>query len=86
MFRSVIFDMITTTSRLDGSRERDDGGALLPPRILHKMHDEGSIGLFAAHWFGQCAGLRTMTMEDPLRRKFNDMKDAIVHAGCWICV
>ena len=32
-FRSVIFDMITRTSRLEVSRERDDGGALLPPRI-----------------------------------------------------
>ena len=58
LLRSVIFDMITKTSRLEVSRERDDEGALLPPRILHKTQDEGSIGLLAAHWLNQCAGLR----------------------------
>ena len=48
-FRWVIFDMITKTLSLEVSRERDDG-ARLPPRILRKSQDEGSIGLPAAHW------------------------------------
>ena len=83
---SVIFNMITTTSRLEVSRERDDGEALLLPRILQTMQDKGSIGLFAAHWLDQYARLRTTTMEEPMHLKFNDMKDAIMHAGCWICI
>ena len=64
--------MLTKTSHLEGSRERDDGGARLLPRILRKMQDEGSFGLFAAHWLDKYAGLRTT--KDPLHRNFKDMK------------
>ena len=50
------------------------------------VQDAGSGGLLAAHWLHQHAGLRTTTMEDPLHLNFNDVKDAIVRAGCWICI
>ena len=60
---------------------RDDGGALLFPRILHKMQEGGSIGLPAVHWLDQHAGLTATTIWDPLHRKFN-----VVHASCWICI
>ena len=60
-FRSVIFDTNAKTSRLEVSRGRDDGGALLSPRILHKMQEEGSTGLLAVHWLDQYAGLTATT-------------------------
>ena len=81
VFRSVIRDMITKTSHLEVSRERDDGGAPLPPRIL------------SPHWTLCCALVGpTRRSQDHdagglfLHRKFNDTQDAIVYAGCWICI
>ena len=48
------------------------------------MQEEGSFGLLTVHWLDRRAGLRATTVEDPVHRKFNDMKDFIVHASCWI--
>lgn len=83
--RSIIEDTRTRKTRVEVPRQRAVGGGFWRP-VLHKVQDEGSIGLHAALWMDQAVSMRTTTTEDPWNRLHNDMKGSLVECGLWLCV
>lgn len=53
---------------------------------LHKTLDQGAIGWPAAIWMDVALGLRGSSTEDKWHRWHNDLKEALVAAGCWLKV
>lgn len=83
--RSVIKDLDSGATRVEVPRKRGADGTL-HRRSLHKVQDEGSIGLSCNFWLDARMGLRSTTCEDPWHRVFNDMKAAVVKTVAWLIV
>ena len=87
-FRSVVYNASTGASRVELPRGRDPtSGKVLQPLTLHKVQDEGAIGLPVSFWMdSHRGGILGTTTEDICHRIFNDLKSALIQSGTWICV
>jgi hypothetical protein len=85
VMRSCIVDKATGETWVEVPRSRGVDGFICMP-TLHKALDEGSIGLYSAHFLDLHIGIRSTFTEDPWHRYFNDLKDALVSEKLWAVV